>query len=91
LETRLTAEDTAINYSFPAGRSMAAEASGAGCKLPRRTVLRGRYDENEDYDDCHRYVITAAFLLAVVAGTFAAVILGGYGIAQLILSALGSA
>jgi hypothetical protein len=34
------------------------------------------------------YTITAAFLLAVVAGSFAAVILGGYGIAQLIASAL---
>jgi hypothetical protein len=34
------------------------------------------------------YAITAAFLLAVVAGSFAAVILGGYGIAQLIVSAL---
>jgi hypothetical protein len=34
------------------------------------------------------YAITATFLLAVVAGTFAAVILGGYGVAQLIASAL---
>jgi hypothetical protein len=34
------------------------------------------------------YAITAAFLLAVVAGSFAAVILTGYGIAQLIVSAL---
>jgi hypothetical protein len=34
------------------------------------------------------YTITAAFVLAVVAGSFAAVILGGYGIAQLIVSAL---
>ena len=34
------------------------------------------------------YAITAAFLLAVVAGSFAAVILGGYGIAQVIASAL---
>jgi hypothetical protein len=34
------------------------------------------------------YSITAAFLLAVVAGSFAAVILGGYGIAQLIAAAL---
>jgi hypothetical protein len=33
------------------------------------------------------YTITAAFLLAVVAGSFAAVILGGYGIAHLIASA----
>jgi hypothetical protein len=32
------------------------------------------------------YTITAAFLLAVVAG-IAAVILGGYGIAHLIVSA----
>jgi hypothetical protein len=31
-----------------------------------------------------QYVITAAFLLAVVAGSFAAVILGGYGIGCLI-------
>ena len=31
-----------------------------------------------------QYVVTAAFLLAVVAGSFAAVILGGYGIARLI-------
>jgi hypothetical protein len=30
-----------------------------------------------------QYAITAAFLLAVVAGSFAAVILGGYGIARL--------
>jgi hypothetical protein len=29
-----------------------------------------------------------AFLLAVVAGSFAAVIIGGYGVAQLIASAL---
>jgi hypothetical protein len=34
------------------------------------------------------YTITAAFVLAVVVGSFAAVILGGYGIAQLIVSAL---
>jgi hypothetical protein len=34
------------------------------------------------------YAITVAFLLAVVAGSFAAVILAGYGIAQLIGSAL---
>jgi hypothetical protein len=34
------------------------------------------------------YAVTAAFLLSVVAGSFAAVILGGYGIAQLIASAL---
>jgi hypothetical protein len=34
------------------------------------------------------YAITAAFLLAVVAGSFAAAILGGYGVAQLIASAL---
>ena len=34
------------------------------------------------------YTITPAFLLAVVAGSFAAVILGGYGIAHLIASAL---
>jgi hypothetical protein len=30
------------------------------------------------------YTITAAFLLAVVAGSFAAVIVGGFAIAQLI-------
>ena len=34
------------------------------------------------------YAIIAAFLLAVVAGSFAAVIQGGYGVAQLIASAL---
>jgi hypothetical protein len=34
------------------------------------------------------YAATAAFLLSVVAGSFAAVIFGGYGIAQLIASAL---
>jgi hypothetical protein len=34
------------------------------------------------------YAVTAAFLLAVVAGSFAAVILGGYGIAHLIAFAL---
>jgi hypothetical protein len=34
------------------------------------------------------YTITAAFLLAVVTGSFAAVILGGYGVAQLIASVL---
>ena len=34
------------------------------------------------------YAITAGFLLAVVAGSFAAVILGGYGIARLIAFAL---
>jgi hypothetical protein len=34
------------------------------------------------------YAITAAFLLAVVAGSFAAVILSGYGVAQVIASAL---
>jgi hypothetical protein len=34
------------------------------------------------------YAITVTFLLAVVAGSFAAVILGGYyGVAQLIVSA----
>jgi hypothetical protein len=35
-----------------------------------------------------QYAITAAFLLAVVASSFAAVILGGYGIARLIACAL---
>jgi hypothetical protein len=34
------------------------------------------------------YAITAAFLLAVVAGSFAAVILGGHGVGHLIASAL---
>jgi len=34
------------------------------------------------------YAITTAFLLAVVAGSFAAVILSGYGVARLIASAL---
>jgi hypothetical protein len=34
------------------------------------------------------YAITATFLLAVVVGSFAVVILGGYGIAQVIASAL---
>jgi len=34
------------------------------------------------------YTLTAAFLLAVVAASFAAVILGGYGVAHLIASAL---
>jgi hypothetical protein len=34
------------------------------------------------------YTVTAAFLLAVVAGSFAAVILGGYALLQLIASAL---
>ena len=34
------------------------------------------------------YTVTAAFLLAVVAGSFAAVIIGGFGIVQLIASAL---
>ena len=34
------------------------------------------------------YTVTAAFLLAVVAGSLAAVILAGYGIAHLIASAL---
>jgi hypothetical protein len=34
------------------------------------------------------YTITAVFLLAIVMGSFAAVILGGYGLAQLIASAL---
>ena len=35
-----------------------------------------------------QYAITAGFLLAVVAGSFATVILGGYGIARLIAFAL---
>jgi hypothetical protein len=35
-----------------------------------------------------QYAITAGFLLAVVAASFAAVILGGYGIARLITYAL---
>jgi hypothetical protein len=35
-----------------------------------------------------QYVVTAAFLLAIVAGSFAAVILGGYEIVRLIASAL---
>jgi hypothetical protein len=39
--------------------------------------------------DCSmEYAVTAVFLLSVVAGSFATVILGGYGIAQLIASAL---
>jgi hypothetical protein len=35
-----------------------------------------------------QYAITAGFLLAIVAGSFAAVILGGYVIARLIAFAL---
>jgi hypothetical protein len=35
-----------------------------------------------------QYAITAGFLLAVVAGGFAAVILTGYGIAHLIASGM---
>jgi hypothetical protein len=35
-----------------------------------------------------QYAVTAAFLLAIVAGGFAAVILGGYEIARLIALAL---
>ena len=35
-----------------------------------------------------QYAITAGFLLTVVAGSFATVILGGYGIARLIAFAL---
>jgi hypothetical protein len=34
------------------------------------------------------YTITVAFLLAIVTGSFAAVIIEGYGLAQLIASAL---
>jgi hypothetical protein len=34
------------------------------------------------------YAVTAAFLVSVVARSFATVILGGYGIAQSIASAL---
>jgi hypothetical protein len=34
------------------------------------------------------YAVTASFLLAVVAGSFAAVILTGYGIVRLIAFAL---
>jgi hypothetical protein len=34
------------------------------------------------------YAVTAAFLLTVVAGGFAAVIVGSYGIVQLIASTL---
>jgi hypothetical protein len=34
------------------------------------------------------YTITAAFLLAVVASSFAVVVIGGYGIVQMIASAL---
>jgi hypothetical protein len=33
-----------------------------------------------------QYTVTAAFLLAVVAGCFAAVVFGGFGVAQLIAS-----
>jgi hypothetical protein len=33
------------------------------------------------------YTVTAAFLLAVVAGNFAAVILGSYGLVRLIAAA----
>jgi hypothetical protein len=35
-----------------------------------------------------QYTITAAFLLAVVMGSLTAAILGGYGLMQLIASAL---
>ena len=35
-----------------------------------------------------QYAVTAAFLLAIVAGSFAVVILGGYEIARLIAFAL---
>jgi hypothetical protein len=61
-------------------RQIAAPISGqGGCGW--RGIFRRK--------DCSmEYAVTAAFLLSVVAGSFAAVILGGYGIAQLIVSAL---
>jgi hypothetical protein len=34
------------------------------------------------------YIVTSAFVLAIVAGSFTAVIFGGYEIVQLITSAL---
>jgi hypothetical protein len=63
-----------------AADQIAAPISGqAGCGW--RGIFRRK--------DCSmEYAVTAAFLLSVVAGSFAAVILGGYSIAQLIASAL---
>jgi hypothetical protein len=46
---------------------LAADGGGIFCRKDRST----------------EYVVTAAFLLSVVAGSFAAVILGGYGIAPM--------
>jgi hypothetical protein len=59
--------------------SMRVEADQDGRVATRRSLLWGFPMQ---------YAITAAFLLAVVAGSFAAVILGGYGVAQLIAFAL---
>jgi hypothetical protein len=56
----------------------------AGRKLGRFTHMGAR----RNWGLPMQYAVTAAFLLAVVAGSFAAVILGAYGIAQLIVSAL---
>jgi hypothetical protein len=55
----------------------------SSCVLPLGP-LGGSYSRTSPM----QYVVTAAFLLAVVAGSFAAVILGGYGIARLIAFAL---
>jgi hypothetical protein len=53
-------------------------------KIDANADARGDFGRTESFME---YTITAAFLLAVVAGSFAAVILGGYGIAHLIASA----
>jgi hypothetical protein len=49
----------------------------------------GRHASTHSSKECAmEYTITAAFLLAVVASSFAVVVFGGYGIVQLIASAL---
>jgi hypothetical protein len=83
--TALISEQTSVQLLRQCGASAHTEANCGPNQWARWLRMAGHPCRK----DCSmEYAVTAAFLLSVVAGSFAAVILGGYGIAQLIASAL---
>jgi hypothetical protein len=85
-----------LDLVHPAGPGRRLGGKGKTCHHPGLDLMRPYFTANSfgagghtfDLRASMEYAITATFLLAVVAGSFAAVILGGYGVAQLIASAL---
>jgi hypothetical protein len=84
---QLSASSTARLWGVSTSRAAAARSI-----RPRTTKLRPHLITNVQrgaaLEHSMEYTVTAAFLLAVVTGSFAIVILGGYEIAQLVASAL---